>query len=102
MNIQGILKSKIFFGIMCIITIYCIYEYTRNIDFQKTADKAKKLADELNTAGMLTAAEYKEIEEAYKKGNNDRDGAKKADLIVGGISGIFVIYYIFTNYIKKH
>lgn len=89
---MNILKSKIFFGIMCVITIYCIWEYFQNVDKQKKAD------DVMQSLSPSTRASYNN---EYNKGTAKRDSAKNADIIVGGISGIFVCYYIFTNFIKK-
>ena len=89
---MNIFKSKIFFGVMCVITILCIWEYFQNVDKQRIADEAMQ---------SLSPSLRAYVNEDYIQGNADRDRAKNTDIIVGGISGIFVVYYIFTNFIKK-
>jgi hypothetical protein len=89
---------------VCFITIYCIWEYYQNTGLQKKADDFKTLVDNEYALVVKTTENikiYNDFINAYTEATSKRNESKNADLMVGGICGIFVGYYIFTNFIKK-
>lgn len=93
---MNILKSKIFFGIVFITYVCCVFTYGNNAGLQDGDDRVKAIFDALYIEAT-TDPDYLELMKDYKKTKDDRNANTMVCQIVAFISLIFIIYYLFKN-----
>lgn len=92
---MNIFKSKIFFGIVFVAYVFCVFTYGNNTGLQDGDDKIKTIYDLL--FADKTDSDYLEIMKEYTKIKDERNGTTMFCQIVATISLIFIIYYLSKN-----
>lgn len=91
---MNIFKSKIFFGIIFVLYVFCVFTYGNNTGLQAAADNLKK---DFQNSYSSTSATYQTMMSLYKEGTDERNLISMVCQIIAVPSLIFIIYYLSKN-----
>jgi hypothetical protein len=90
------LKSKILFYIIFVLMLYCLYGWSKKDGTKVTLEESKIQIDN-EFKENKDDPDYIEYLKVYNDYMKELDKNKKYDLIVGVISGAFIVYYLKNN-----